>query len=92
MSGYRVSETVGNNDNRNSILYDSEEDGAESISEGDLHSSSSDMLDQIDDINEFMFKVRERKASTVVPLPKDMCPLIVKENSGSLVFEIVPQD
>jgi len=35
MSGYRVSETVGNNNNSNSILYDSEEDG-DSISEGDL--------------------------------------------------------
>lgn len=35
MSGYRVSETVGNNKSSNSIMYDSEEDG-ESISEGDL--------------------------------------------------------
>ena len=49
------------------------------------------MLDQIDDINDFMFKVRERKASLTVPLPKDMCPLIVKENTGSYVFEVVPQ-
>ena len=73
MSGYRVSETVGNNKSSNSIMYDSEEDG-ESISEDDLQSSSSDMLDQIDDINDFMFKIRERKASLTVQLPKDMCP------------------
>ena len=73
MSGYRVSETVGNNKSSNSIMYDSEEDG-ESISEDDLQSSSSDMLDQIDHINDFMFKIRERKASLTVQLPKDMCP------------------
>ena len=91
MSGYRVSETVGNNNNSNSILYDSEEDG-DSISEGDLQSSSSDMLDQIDDINDFMFKVRERKASMTVQLPKDMCPLVGRENTGSYVFELVPHD
>jgi hypothetical protein len=47
------------------------------------------MLNQIDDINDFMFKVRERKASLTVQLPKDMCPLVVKENNSSYVFELV---
>ena len=90
MSGYRVSETVGNNNNSSDILYDSEED--HSISKSDIESSSSDMLDQIDDINEYMFKSRERKASLTVQLPKDMCPLVVKDNTSSYVFEMVSPD
>jgi len=88
MSGYRVSETIPNQNRHSDLAYDSEE-GSES---GELESSSSDMLNQIDDINEFMFKARDRKASLTVQLPKDMCPLVVKENSSSFVFELRPKE
>lgn len=91
MSGYRVSETVGHNNSSSNLMYDSEED--RSLSEHDLESSSSaDMFDQINEVNDFMFKKRERKASLTVPLPKDMCPIVVKENTTSYVFELVPQE
>ena len=74
MSGYRVSETVGANSHSND-LYDSEED---SVSEQELDSSSSDMLNQMNEIDsEQIFRVRQRKASLTVQLPKDMCPIKV---------------
>lgn len=52
------------------------------------------MLNQIDDINDFMFKSRsrERKASLTVQLPSDMCPVVVKNSSSSIVFEVVPKE
>lgn len=77
MSGYRVSETVGHN-SHSSNLYDSEED-SESISQRDIDSSSSDMLNQMNEIDsEQIFRVQhERKASLTVQLPKDMCPIKV---------------
>jgi hypothetical protein len=63
LSGYRVSEPVGGHNMSNASDEAFEDSESLSVHEDN---SSSDMLNQIDDINEFMFKQRERKASLTV--------------------------
>lgn len=64
MSGYRVSETIPDQNRHSDLEYNSEEES----DSREIESSSSDMLNQIDDINDFMFKSRsrERRASLTV--------------------------
>lgn len=81
-SGYRVSETCDNNMSGNSDCDYS--DDSDSLTSKDVpDSSSSDMLNQIDDINDFMYKRRERKASLTLQLPKNMCPTELYNNKNS---------
>jgi hypothetical protein len=65
-SGFRVSETLGNNISNPSDLENEEE--SMSLTDHDDHqeSSGSDLLNQIDDINDFMFHKRERRSSLTV--------------------------
>jgi hypothetical protein len=83
---------IGNN---HSDLASEEE--SESLSENEDHqcSSGSDLLNQIEDINDFMYGKRERRASLTVQLPKDMRPKeanLNKSNPSSFVFELKPVD
>lgn len=65
LSGFRVSETCGNVSNTSDLQ--SQEEDFESMSNADhQESSGSDILNQIDDINAFIYNKRERRASLTV--------------------------
>jgi hypothetical protein len=65
LSGFRVCETLDNASNHSDLAYEGE---PISLTDNDdrQESSGSDLLNQIDDINDFIFTKRERRASLTV--------------------------